>query len=169
MSANRYLPHVLALPEDDANRDIVIGFRRNLAIDFRQVQVEDVAGGWHEVLDLFESIHAGEMDRHPNRRMVLLIDLDDDLGRLRSAKARIPEHLNDRVFILGVLSEPEQLRARLRKSYEDIGMDLAKDCEVGTDATWGHELLRHNAVEVERLREHVRPILFRPGGSRQDR
>ena len=87
MSANRYLPHVLALPEDDANRDIVIGFRRNLAIDFRQVQVEDVAGGWHEVLDLFESIHAGEMDRHPNRRMVLLIDLDDDLGRLRSAKA----------------------------------------------------------------------------------
>jgi predicted ATPase len=28
------------------------------------------------------------------------------------------------------------------------------------DMTWGHELLRHNAGELARLREHVPPILF---------
>lgn len=162
MSANHYRPHVLVLPEDDANRDMVIGFRQNLAMDFRQLQVEDVAGGWLELLVLFESVYAREMGRHPNRRMILVIDLDDDLSRLDGAKASVPQHLNDRVFILGVLSEPERLKAQLRKSYEDIGMGLAKDCHEGTDVVWGHELLRHNAAEVERLREHVRPILFRP-------
>jgi len=160
MSANHYRPHVLILPEDDANRDMVIGFRRNLAMDFRQVQVEDVAGGWLELLELFESVYVREMDRRPIRRMVLSIDLDDDLGRLQGARARVPEHLSHRVFILGVLSEPERLKSRLRKSYEEIGMDLAKDCQDGTDVAWGHELLRHNAAEVERLREQVRPILF---------
>jgi len=37
---------------------------------------------------------------------------------------------------------------------------MAKDCREDTDTTWGHPLLRHNTGELDRLREHVRPILF---------
>jgi hypothetical protein len=67
--------------------------------------------------------------------------------------------LRDRVFILGARSEPEALKPDLG-SYETIGRALAKDCHEGTDATWGHDLLLHNAIEIDRLRQHVRPILF---------
>jgi hypothetical protein len=74
-------------------------------------------------------------------------------------QARIPERLADRVFILGALSEPEALKANLG-SYETIGLKMARDCREETNTTWGHDLLRHNASELDRLRERVRPILF---------
>jgi hypothetical protein len=78
---------------------------------------------------------------------------------LQDAKGRIPGHLMKRVFILGALSEPESLRKDLG-SYETIGLALAEDCRNETDKTWRHELLRHNASELDRLRVEVRSILF---------
>lgn len=117
------------------------------------------SGGWLKVLEEFESTHVAEMIRRPNRHMVLLIDFDDAAGRLNYAMDRVPEPLRDRLFILGVLSEPEKLPTNLG-SPETIGRGLAKDCRDGTDITWGRDLLRHNASEVTRLREHVRSILF---------
>ena len=92
--------------------------------------------------------------------MVLLIDLDGIERRLGEAKAKIPEHLTDRVFILGALTSPEALKQADLGSYEVIGSDMAKDCREGTDNIWGHQLLQHNASELDRLRERVRPILF---------
>jgi hypothetical protein len=160
MSVNRQLPHVLVLPEDDANLRLANEFHLN--VDWsrqRQLQVLPVAGGWIEVLDLFESVHVVEMDRYRDRHMVLLIDFDGRENRLQDAKARIPVHLVERVFILGALSEPEALRNALG-SYESIGSGMARDCRDGTDLTWSHALLRHNASELGRLNDRVRPILF---------
>jgi hypothetical protein len=74
--------------------------------------------------------------------------------------AGIPERLRERVFVLGTWSEPEELRETLG-TYETIGRALAKDCHDNTEATWAHNLLRHNAGELERLRKHIRPILFK--------
>jgi hypothetical protein len=68
--------------------------------------------------------------------------------------------LAERMFVLGALSRPEALRQANLGSYEEIVRALAKDCCEGTDTIWGHELLRHNASELDRLREHVGPILF---------
>jgi len=118
------------------------------------------AGGWSKVLDLFQTEHIAEMQKYPHRFMVLVFDFDDRIERLNNAKAGIPEHLTERVFILGALSRPEALRQANLGSYEDIGLALAKDCREETDTIWGHELLRHNANELDRLRQHVRPILF---------
>jgi hypothetical protein len=92
--------------------------------------------------------------------MILLLDFDNDAKRLGLAKGRIPQDLAERVFILGSLSDPESLRRAGLGKPEEIGLALAKDCREGTNVVWGHALLRHNAGEVERLREHVRPILF---------
>ena len=91
--------------------------------------------------------------------MVLLFDFDRKADRLSYATGKIPEHLRDRVFVLGALSEPEALRSDLG-SYETIGRKMAKDCREETDTTCGHDLLRHNASEIGRLRKRVRPILF---------
>lgn len=158
---NRFLPHVLVLPEDDANRQIANGFVLSLDSSvFNKIQVLEEVGGWGQVLDRFESDHVGGMDRYAGRHLVLLIDFDGDRERLRTAKDRIPEHLVDRVFVLGALSEPEALKGAGLGHYETIGGEMAKDCRQGTDVIWNHALLRHNASEIERLRQHVRPILF---------
>lgn len=161
MSVNAYEPHVFVLPEDDANRQLADGF--HLEVDWfrqKQMQVLRVARGWRRVLEFFKSEHAAEMDRNPNRFMVLLIDLDRKHDRLDVVKAEIPTGLADRVFVLGAWHEPEDLRKAKLGSYEAIGSALAKDCREETDSTWGHLLLQHNASELDRLREHVRPILF---------
>jgi hypothetical protein len=161
MSVNKYQPHVLVLPEDDANLQIANGFHVHVPWNRqRRMQVLPVAGGWVKVLDQFHSNHLDKMESNSGRFMVLLIDLDGIEGRFAEAKARIPADLADRVFILSALTTPEALRQANLGPYEDIGSDMARDCREGTDNIWGHELLQHNKSELDRLRERVRPILF---------
>ncbi len=55
MGVNKNSPHVYVLPEDDANRQLANGFWQGL--DWkrqRQMYVLPVAGGWREVLNLFD-------------------------------------------------------------------------------------------------------------------
>ena len=161
MSVNKHQPHVLVLPEDDANRQLANGFWQEVDSNLqRRMQVLAEAGGWIDVLDLFKSQHVTEMDRCSTRFMVLLIDFDGKEDRRNSAKDAIPERLADRVFVLGAWSEPEALRKSNLGNYEKIGSGMAKDCREETDTIWGHDLLRHNSGELDRLRDRVRPILF---------
>lgn len=160
MSPNKDRPHVLVLPEDDANRQLANGFW--LQVDWnrqRQMQVLRVAGGWRKALTLFTSVHAQEMDNYPTQFVVLLIDLDGDASRLENAKAVIPERLAERVFVLSTLTDPEALKPDLGPP-EEIGAAIARDCREQTNEICAHRLLQHNADELARLREYVRPILF---------
>lgn len=151
----------MVLLEDRANAQIANGFVQEVSpIRSRRIQILPEAGGWHEVLDKFEDQHVPEMDLFEQRLMVLVMDLDDRLDRLTDARNQIPERLKNRVFIIGVRSEPERLRQILGTSYESIGAALARDCRDDTSTTWGHELLVHNADEVHRLGQRVRPLLF---------
>jgi len=157
---NRYQPHVLVLPEDDANSRLANGFLLDLGQSaLTKIQVLPEAGGWGAVLDTFESDHVAGMDRYAERYMILVMDFDRDEGRAEHTKGRIPERLRERVFVLGALTEPEALRRSLG-SYEMIGKALASDCREETGSTWGHDLLRHNATEIARLRKRIRPILL---------
>jgi hypothetical protein len=158
MSVNRRRPHVLVLPEDDANRQLANGFLLDLAT--RQMQILTEAGGWTRVLDCFESDHIVEMRRYGSRFMVLLIDFDDNLNRLQKVRDVIPQDLADRVFVLGALSEPEALRQAKLGSYETIGKTMMADCRSGSQAIWDHELLYHNKEELNRLSQAVCGFLF---------
>ena len=150
----------MVLPEDDANRQIANGFHQQITwTRLRQMQVLPVAGGWKRVLTEFQSAHVPAMNRCGNRYMILLIDFDGRVERLQEAKAEIPAELTDRVFILGTLSNPENLRAELG-AYEQIGAAMASDCRDGTDIVWGHALLHHNESELHRLRDPICEILF---------
>jgi hypothetical protein len=93
--------------------------------------------------------------------MVLLIDFDGRAERLIEAQARIPNHLSDRVFVLGAQNNPEALRNAGIGTYEEIGSKMAADCRNGTSIVWGHNLLQNNAAELGQLRANVRPLLFR--------
>jgi hypothetical protein len=166
MSCNENLEHVHVLPEDRANSLLATGFVRSLFPSVRrQLYVLQVAGGWGKVLERFKAVHISEMDRCPRRFMVLLIDFDDrPVDRLKHAKEAVPDRLMERVFILGVRSEPEELKKALKRdglgSYPEIGGALARDCRDKSYKTWQHELLRHNAAELDRLRGRVREIFF---------
>jgi hypothetical protein len=158
MSVNKYLPHVLVLPEDDANRQLANGFL--LDISTRQVQVLVEVGGWAHVRDRFVSDHLDAMRKYADRFMVLLIDFDGHAGRLKTIKGAIPEDLLERVFVLGTLTEPEALRRAGLGTYEDIGKVMAGDCRDGTQTVWSHDLLKHNAGELARLRTGACGVLF---------
>ncbi|HST21685.1 MAG TPA: hypothetical protein VLR90_11235 [Blastocatellia bacterium] len=163
MSVNKDRPHILILPEDDANRQLADAFHKKVDwTRYKQMQVLPEVGGWRVVVELFRLDHIIGMERYPERFMILLIDLDGYEDRLEDVKADIPEYLADRVFVLSTLTEPEDLKREGLGSYETIGSVLASECreETYTIQGWDHDLLKHNKSELDRLREHVRPILF---------
>lgn len=157
---NRYKPHLLVLPEDDANRQIANGFLLDSKLNSRAIQVLPEAGGWEDVVEKFKSDYASTMRQYSHRRIALLIDFDQDENRLDYVKQNIPSDLEDRVFVLGVLSEPERLRSDIKKNFEEIGETLANDCSDDTNELWGHELLKHNKTELSRMVYSVKPFLF---------
>ncbi len=160
MSANKYIPHVLVLPEDDANNEIANGFLLHAAIKPRAIHVLPCVGGWAKVRQAFVSDHVVEMRRFPKRHMVLLVDFDEKADRFSEMTKDIPKDLAGRVFVIGVWSEPEGLSRANLGSKEAVGTKLASECYDETRDIWNHELLRHNASELERMTTRLRPILF---------
>lgn len=155
MSVNRHQPHLLILPEDDANQRIANGFLLESGVAHRCVQIDNVAGGWMAVLDVFEGEHAAAMRRFTKRIIILLIDFDEDGNRLAYVSERIPADLRERVFVLGSWKEAEDLG-----KAEPMGRRLAQACRTDSEGDRGHELLRHNSGELEGFRPAARAILF---------
>lgn len=159
--SNKYLPHIHVLAEDDANRQIANGFLLARNLNNRAVKVLPLPGGWKKTVEEFTKEYASEMRQLPQRMMVLLIDFDDNENRLSYVESQIPDDLKARVFVLGVLSEPENLRTDINKNFEEIGEALAKDCSDNTNELWGHTLLKHNKGELDRMASSVKPFLFK--------
>lgn len=160
MSINKYKPHLLVLPEDDANRQIANGFLFDPNLNHSAIQILPPAGGWAKVVEQFARNYASTMRTYPNRQVALLLDFDQDQNRLSFVQSQIPADLRQRVFILGVQSDPESLRREVKMGFENIGETLAKDCSDNTNALWGHNLLQHNQTELDRMLFSVRPYLF---------
>jgi hypothetical protein len=89
-----------------------------------------------------------------------LLDFDNQIDRPDRVKDNVPEDLRNRVFLLGVQSEPEALKQAGLGSFEDIGKRLATECREGIKDVWAHQLLRQNAGEISRLEQSVRTFLF---------
>jgi len=161
---NKYRPHVYILPEDDANRQLAVGFQLFPSLDLRQVQVLSPAGGWQVVVHKFLDSHLADLQKNKNQHMVLLLDFDESEERRASIQEQIPAEVEEQVFLIGVWSEPEELKAETGKSFEEMGTELAKECYNlwnYPDNLWNHPLLQHNRAERQRMQETVSPILFR--------
>ncbi|MEO8495150.1 MAG: hypothetical protein ABI614_08770 [Planctomycetota bacterium] len=160
MSANKHIPHVLVLPEDDANTEIATGFSLHEALRPRAIQVLPCAGGWPKVRDSFRSDHINAMRRNSHRRMVLLVDFDEKESRFKEMTETIPADLAERVFVIGVWKEAEDLTRAGLGSREAVGYELASECFDDSKDIWDHSLLRHNADELARMTKQLRPMLF---------
>lgn len=157
---NREKEHILVLPEDRANEEIANGFIQIPSVNNRIIKIERPAGGWKKVLKRFEAEHIAVMRQYSKTKVVLLIDFDRREDRLSYVSSQIPNDLKERVFVLGVLSNPEKLRSDIGKNFEEIGETLANDCPDDTNELWGHELLKHNKTELARMVPSVKPFLF---------
>lgn len=158
MALNRERPHLLVLPEDDATRSIAVGFA-DVAIG--QMQVLDSARGWPNVRDEIGTTFAGKLRRYPHCHLVLLIDFDDVFNdRMAAFQAVIPQDIAGRVFVLGAYTEAETLRRECGLKFGPIGQALAGECERGEALLWNHPQVKHNELEVQRLRAAVNPFLF---------
>jgi hypothetical protein len=136
MSVNKFEPHLLVLPEDDANRQLVNGFITSPNLNIRAIQVLPVAGGWEIAVRNFLNEEVQKLRTYNQRRFLLLIDFDGDSERRNEVSNQIPEDISERVFVLGVLTEPERLRVMLGMNYEKIGASLANEC-YGMSASFG--------------------------------
>lgn len=161
MAINKYKEHVLVLPEDDANHDIANGFLLNPELNVRQIQILTSAGGWKKAFEQFENYHIAKIRMFPVRRFIILIDLDNMSERAEDLIKKIPDDIKDRVFIIGALTEPEDLKRNTAyATFENIGKALARDCVNATNIIWGHDLLKHNNKELEKMVVDVKPFLF---------
>lgn len=158
MSINKYTPHVVILPEDDANRQIAVGFA--IQCTSKQLRIENAIGGWAKVVDRFLSDYVGTMRDFPGRSIVLLVDCDEHPERIADIRARIPQDVAGRTFVLGCLSEPEDLKKAGLGSFEHIGLSIAEECNGGGPSLWEHALLSHNAAELGKLRAAACGILW---------
>ena len=155
---NRQRAHVRILPEDRANAEIATEFLVECGSP-RQVQILPEAGGRDKVIAGFTSEHARVMKRDSQGLMILLIDLDEneDFQRYRQ---QVPADLAERVFVVGAKPDPEGLRTATQLSFAQLGEKLAQECKADSLKLWEHESLKHNLAELQRLREHIRPIFF---------
>ena len=161
MSSNKYADHLLVLLEDDANRQIANGFILHHSLNQCAIQIESEAGGWGKVKESFQDTYLADLNKYPKRRVLLIVDMDGNVkNRLENVKSVIPADLRDRVFVVGVATEPERLRVALRCNFEEIGKRLANECADNTLETWRHDLLKHNEPELVRMIKHVKPFLF---------
>lgn len=159
---NREKPHVVILPEDDANRQIANGIMMNSNVKQRNLKILSPARGCKKTADQFEKDIIPEMSKYPDMNVIMMIDFDEKQGSVNNfsyAKSKIPDNLKNRVFVLGVFSEPEKLK-KGNGSYETIGEKLAEDCYNNTHTLWQHQLLKHNHRELHRMSPIIKPIIF---------
>ena len=157
--SNKYVPHLHILPEDKANRDMALGFSEHPLVDGRRIKVLPVADGWRVAAEQLRGALGAGLREFPERRLLLLIDFDGDSERRTKVVEGVPSEIVSRVYILGVSSEPERLKAN-RWSFGEIGETIAQGCVDDAYGFWSGPLVIHNRSELERLRESVRPFVL---------
>jgi hypothetical protein len=163
VNMNRYARHLYIIPEDDCDRQLADGFVLHYQVKSQRIQVMPPAGGWSEVRKTFTTEYIERLRQYPLGRVVMLIDFDGNyVDRREHFEDAIPQDMKQRVFVLGSKVTPEDLKKELEKNFEQIGLSLADDCFSGTEATWGHEHLKHNDPDRLRLANIVKPFLFGP-------
>ena len=157
---NKYADHLLIIPEDDASSDLARGFQMAVPRGLNAMKVERAAGGWSSARVALSNL-VPSIKSLPKRHVLVLVDFDGNVTRRETVLSVVPDELRSRVYLIGPWTEPERLQTALgHRSRESIGKALASECSNVQQGLWEHELLRHNAQELVRLRGQVLPFLI---------
>ena len=159
---NKYRPHLYIVPEDDAERQLVVGFVGHHGVNDSAVQSVPPVGGWLKARDALLVEYVPKLKQSTDCHVLLAIDADGNgADRSRELVALVPAEVAQRVFVLSCAKDPEALRSALGgRAYAAIGRELASQCDSGEGDLWEHQQLRHNGEELARLTAKVRPFLF---------
>lgn len=165
MSVNKERPHVYLIPEDDADRELAIGFLNHYAVNDGVVAPRDPAGGWPKVLAVFKEEYIRLLHACRYAHVVMLIDFDskDVEKRMSLFQESTPEDVKNRVFVIGPRHEPEAAQRDLKMTREQIGSALAEECRTGTFELWRGPHFEHNNAELQRLVAVIKPFVFSGG------
>jgi hypothetical protein len=141
---------------------MVNGFSTLLEINERQFYVYDLARGWERGKETLLKLSKGYMREYPSSYALLIVDFDGNAHRGSEIKNQIPEEVRDRVFVVGVLNEPENLKNSTGMKFEQLGLQIAEGCKDSNIDFWERqEPLAHNVDEIRRLSKAVRNLFFR--------
>lgn len=157
---NKYRPHVLIIPEDDANRQLANGFVLHHAIATRAVGGTIPAKGWTNVLSVFADEYVAYLRSYKHAYVILLLDFDRDDDRRTKCEQAVPADIKARVFLFGSRDEPEAVRRDVPESLEAIGTRLAEECYRESYELWTGRHFDHNDTERQKLSATVKSILF---------
>lgn len=158
---NRYAEHLYVIPEDDSDRQLADGFVLHDQVKSARIQVVTPAGGWREVLKVFQVEYIRRLREGSLCHVLMLIDFDGDYSNRRAQfDQEIPAELKRRVFVVGSGQTPEDLRKSMGKGFEQIGRDLADDCFTGAQTSWNHPQLIHNEPDRLQMVASIRKFIF---------
>lgn len=149
---NRYKWHIVVVPEDGATRQLGNGLSNAFPSIADRIKLLREAGGW---LNAMATIKDLELDKYSNRRVLLIIDLDQDNTRLGFIRSQ-PEisKFNNRIFILGSFKAVEQLKPVGGSSnLENVGQRLGENC-----SCWNDSLLIACRDDACRLKAEIENI-----------
>lgn len=157
MSVNKYKHHIVIIPEDDANRQIAVGFQ--IACNTAQIDIRELGKGWSKTVNAFIEQQIPMMRKYDKRHVILLIDFDNQTNRLDEIQIQIPEEFKLRTFIIGSLKTPEDVRNTLQLTFEKIGQTAFLDCNNSSSSFWSNAQLLHNEAELNRLKQVLCSVL----------
>ena len=150
---NKYKWHIVVVPEDEATRQLGNGLSNAFPSIVNRIKFLREAGGWADAIATVKDL---ELDKYSDRRVLLIIDLDQDDTRLGFIRSQ-PEisKFNNRIFILGSFKAVEQLKP-IGESHnlENVGQRLGEDC-----SCWNDSLLiacREDACRLKAEIENIR-------------
>lgn len=141
--------------------DLVIGALKSPVVrPAANIQSVDLLGGWRKVEQRMGTKYGKYLRKFKTARLLILIDLDEDLDRRQTVLSWVDEDISDRVFLLSCLDEPEDLRRAVKLHLDEIGERMMSGCPTQRHEIWNHDHLRHNAEELDRFLASCAPILF---------
>ncbi len=166
---NKYQFALLVVPEDQANKDLVIGARDSQPNTIQnKIRIEPVPGGRDEVWTATIHDYLPRLERYERWHLVLVIDHDADVPKIQQHfDELIPQSLKSRVWVLGCRSEPESCRSRLGRPgpLRELGSELFNSCMTQLSPLWDHNELNHNKAQLESLRKTLQNLIDQEKGS----
>ncbi len=152
MSINKFRPHLHVIVEDSKLADIARGFAIENA-HRNQFDIRQPAGGWPRAEVQLER-QINELDNYSQRIVIVVIDFDNEGEQRRERFLEVvPEHLRERVIVLGPVGKCEQLTSELAIDRESIGRKLARECQEDAWESWNCTQLAHNQPSASGFRQ----------------
>lgn len=158
MSVNREKPYLIVLFEDNAYKDLFMGFQFSTQ---RQVKQNTVYGGFKYIyLELTnnDSLTLKELKKYSNAYVLAMIDADLDSqseSNIEKLKSSICTEYKERVFVVGSQYEAEDIKKTVieQGKWKSVSKKLENSCINEDCGLWQDEMLEHNSAEIARLKK----------------